>query len=204
MEIDFTQLTPAQVYRTVIQTLIPRPIAWVLSPNKNRSFNLAPFSYFNAISSDPPLIMLSVGKKTDGSFKDTRVNIEARQDFVLHIPCGSQAQTVTDSSASLANELSEVDNLQLETVPFEASPLPRIKDCPVAYYCRLFEILEMGYTPMSMIVGEIKAVYIDERIIQSNTSNELEIDAAEMDPLARLGGIQYATLGNILAIKRPK
>ena len=69
MIVELHSLTPAQVYLHMIQVLVPRPIAWVLSENASGSFNLAPFSYFNAVCSDPPLIMLSVGKKPDGSFK---------------------------------------------------------------------------------------------------------------------------------------
>ena len=71
MILDLSALQPAQVYFQMIQTLVPRPIAWVLSEIENDKYNLAPFSYFNAVCSDPPLIMLSVGKKPDGSFKDT-------------------------------------------------------------------------------------------------------------------------------------
>ncbi len=204
MELDFTELSPAEVYRTMVQTLVPRPVAWVLSLNHNHSFNLAPFSYFNAVSSDPPLVMLSVGKKSDGSFKDTRVNIEARPDFVIHIPAASQAQAVTDSSASLPLDQSEVEELQLETVRFADAPLPRIKNCPVAYYCRLHEILEIGATPMSMILGHIHTAYIDDRILRNVKDQSIEVDAVKMNPLARLGGIQYALLGDVLSINRPK
>ena len=79
MDIDLAALGPAQVYGLMTQTLIPRPIAWVLSENSDGGLNLAPFSYFNAVCSSPPLVMISVGKKPDGSFKDTRVNIEGRR-----------------------------------------------------------------------------------------------------------------------------
>ena len=85
MYLDLSQLSASQVYFTMTQTLIPRPIAWVLSDNGNDSLNLAPFSYFNAVSSDPPLIMLSVGFKPDGTHKDTAINIEQRKDFIVHL-----------------------------------------------------------------------------------------------------------------------
>ena len=79
MEIDLDSLSANGVYHTLTRTVIPRPVAWVLSENAGGDYNLAPFSYFNAICSDPPLIMISVGKKPDGSSKDTRVNITARR-----------------------------------------------------------------------------------------------------------------------------
>jgi flavin reductase (DIM6/NTAB) family NADH-FMN oxidoreductase RutF len=203
MEVDFNQLTPSQVYHSIVQTLIPRPIAWVLSLNKNQSCNLAPFSYFNAVSSDPPLVMISVGKKADGSFKDTKINIEARKHFVIHLPSVEQALAVNNSSATLANEQSEVDALDLETTDFELSPLPRLKDCPVAYACELFDILEIGQTPMAMILGKITALYIDDDIIEQPLDNQAVINSSKMNPLARLGGIDYSSLGKTFSIKRP-
>ena len=82
MHFDLSELSPNRVYYTMIQTLVPRPIAWVLTDNGNDSFNLAPFSYFNGVASDPPLLMISVGKKPDGTLKDTRTNIIERNEFV--------------------------------------------------------------------------------------------------------------------------
>ena len=204
MDIDLSKLNTSQVYRTVIQTLVPRPVAWVLSKNQNSSFNLAPFSYFNALSSDPPLLMFSVGKRDNGSFKDTRVNIEAREHFVVHIPSADQVQAVNDSSATLQPEDSEVDAFELPTAEFTGFPLPRIDGCPVAYGCELFELKEIGNTPMSMIIGEIKQVYIDDDIIESSGHESLKISAQKLNPLARLGGIEYAVLGELMSVPRPK
>ena len=85
MILDLSELKPAQVYFQMIQTLIPRPIAWVLSEIEAGKYNLAPFSYFNAISSNPPIVMFSVGKKPDGSDKDTHRNIAERKHFTIHI-----------------------------------------------------------------------------------------------------------------------
>ena len=202
MDIDFNDLSPAQVYRTMIQTLIPRPIAWVLSENKNQSFNLAPFSYFNAVSSDPPILMFSVGKREDGSAKDTRINIQTHKKFVIHIPSALQIDAVNASSASLPNEQSEVSEFNLETTKFAGSTLPRIVGCPVAYACELFEIMEIGNTPMAMILGKITAAYIDNEVLQVS-SDKLLVDAEKLNPLGRLGGINYVSMGEVLSRKRP-
>ena len=75
MYVDITQLDPQQIYITLTQTVIPRPIAWVLSENANGSLNLAPYSFFNAVSSEPPLVMISTGLKPDGCPKDTRETV---------------------------------------------------------------------------------------------------------------------------------
>ncbi|MET0093908.1 MAG: flavin reductase, partial [Sedimenticola sp.] len=77
MNIDLSEMPPGQVYFTMTQALIPRPIAWVLSENADGGHNLAPFSYFSAVSSEPPLVMLSIGRRPDGTPKDTAANIAA-------------------------------------------------------------------------------------------------------------------------------
>ena len=118
MYIDFSQLSANQIYGTMVQTVVPRPIAWVLSENPQEAYNLAPFSYFNAVCSDPPLLMISIGKKPDGSFKDTRVNIEQRKDFVVHIAHENMLDALNESSATLSAEVSEIELQGLITKPF--------------------------------------------------------------------------------------
>jgi flavin reductase (DIM6/NTAB) family NADH-FMN oxidoreductase RutF len=204
MHIELAGLSPNQIYFHMIQTLIPRPIAWVLSANEGGSFNLAPFSYFNAVSSDPPLIMLSIGKKPDGSHKDTRVNIEQRGDFVIHIPHQGQAQDVTESSATLAAGDSELDRLGLETAGIEGFPLPRLADCRVAYACQRYEIREIGGTPQSLILGLVRSIYLDESVVREDAKGRVKVDAKAVDPLARLGASQYLTAGEVLRIPRPR
>lgn len=126
MIVDFDQLTPGQRYIQTIQTLIPRPIAWVLSENADGGFNLAPFSFFTAICSDPALLMLSLGHKPDGSLKDTRTNLEARGFCVIHIPDRAMLEAMNASSATLPAGESEVDKLGLELTDFEGFRLPRL------------------------------------------------------------------------------
>ena len=134
MYFDLAELSPNQAYFTMTQTIVPRPVAWVLSENTSGDFNLAPFSYFNAVCSDPPLVMLSIGRKPDGSPKDTRVNIEQRGHFVIHIAHREQAKPMTESSATLDYGDSEVARLGLQTVPFQGFTLPRLTGC------RIFEV----------------------------------------------------------------
>jgi flavin reductase (DIM6/NTAB) family NADH-FMN oxidoreductase RutF len=144
MYFDFAEFSPNQAYFTMTQTLVPRPIAWVLTENAAGDYNLAPFSYFNAVCSDPPLVMLSIGRKPDGSPKDTRVNIEQRGHFVAHIAHREQAKPMTESSATLDYGDSELARLGLDTVPFQGFGLPRLADCRVAFACERYEIREIG------------------------------------------------------------
>ena len=204
MIIDLSKLKPAQVYFHMIQTLVPRPIAWVLSEIEAEKYNLAPFSYFNAVCSDPPLVMLSVGKKPDGSFKDTRVNIEQRKDFVVHIAHREVLEDLNQSSASLAADVSELDQLGLETIAFAGSRLPRIKPCRIAYACECYQIHELGNTPQSIIYGKVNQIYIDDAITRTSEKGHLIVDPEKLAPIARLGANQYMETGEIIRLGRPK
>lgn len=204
MLIDFAALSADQVYQQMIQTLIPRPIAWVLSENADGGYNLAPFSYFNAICSDPPLLMISIGKKPDGSPKDTRVNIEQRRHFVVHIPHRRQAEALTATAASLPAGESELRREGLATVPFEGFALPRLADCRVAYACRCYEIQEIGATPQALIIGEVTSLYLDETILDEDEKGRRKVAADKLDPLGRLGADEYLGFGEVLRVRRPK
>ena len=204
MILNLSELTSTQVYFQMGQTLLPRPIAWVLSEIETDKYNLAPFSYFSAISSNPPLIMFSVGKKPDGSLKDTRVNIEQRKDFVVHIAHREMLEPLNQSSATMDSSESEVDQLGLETVTFEGSRLPRLKDCRVAYACNCYDIHEIGSTPQSVIYGEITHMYIDDNIISTSETGRIKVHADKLDPIARLGANEYTSLGDIITLVRPE
>ncbi len=203
MIINLAELKPAQVYFTMIQALIPRPIAWVLSEIETGKYNLAPFSYFNAVCSNPPLIMLSIGKKPDGSFKDTRVNIEQRKDFVVHIAHRELLEDLNQSSATLNADVSELDLLGLETVPLEGSRLPRIDTCRIACACECYEIHELGSTPQSVIYGKVNQVYIDDAITSTNEKGRLKVHADKLEPVSRLGADEFMGFGEIIRMKRP-
>jgi len=153
MYLDFKTLTPNQCYGAMTQTIVPRPIAWVLSDSGDNNFNVAPFSFFTGICSDPPLIMLSIGKKDANEEKDTRVNIRERSHFVVHIPNTRHLDQVNTTSASLAHGDSEVDTANLGLVDIEGFALPRIVNCDIAIACQLYRIDEIGNVPQAVIYG---------------------------------------------------
>ncbi len=203
MIFNLDELSPNQRYFTLTQSIVPRPVAWVLTENSNQSLNLAPFSYFSGVSSDPPLIMISVGKKNDGSMKDTRANIIERNEFVIHIPHKEMAAAVTESARPLASGESEIDAQKLETVEFEGSKLPRLKDARIALACEKFRVEDITDS-QAMILGLIKAVYVDDGLITSNDNGRVTIDAEKLSPIGRLGGNDYTGLGEIITIERPR
>ena len=119
-------------------------MAWVLSENESGNYNLAPFSYFAPLCSEPPIVAISIGKKPDGELKDTRKNIIERKGFVVHIASGEAAEPMTKTAAGLAHNESEVDLIGGELKEFENSPLPRLVGCKVGFYCEYYDIHELG------------------------------------------------------------
>ncbi len=204
MDIKLSELSAGQIYATMTQALVPRPIAWVLSENDNATYNLAPFSYFTAVSSKPPLIMLSLGKKPDGSPKDTCANIQARREFVVHIPHLEMMSQVNDSSATHPAGFSEVDALGLELVDLEGSRLPRLAECRLAMACELYQIQELGEVPQALIFGRVNSIYVDDAIAGQDAKGRYKIHADRLDPLARLGAGEYQGSGQVIPLGRPK
>lgn len=206
MLLDLTQLGGDRVYHLLTQTIIPRPIAWVLSDNGGNgtepSYNLAPFSFFNAIASEPPLVLLSLSKKPDGSSKDSARNISDRDHFVIHIPRADQAELVSASAATLAHGDSELTKLGLATTAFGDFPLPRLTDCAVALACRREQILAIGDEPQTLIIGRIQLLYVDPAAV-SQQGERYRIDASLLNPLARLGANQYASISAPFTLERP-
>lgn len=204
MKLDFKTLSPNQCYGAMIQTIVPRPIAWVLSDNGDGSFNVAPFSFFTGICSDPPLLMLSVGKKDEAEEKDTRVNIRERRNFVLHIASTRHIDQVNKTSATLAHGESEIDVANLELISIDGFPLPRIVGCDVAFACELYRIDEIGSVPQAVIYGEIQSIIVDDKLIVPHPKGYFQVDSTILDPLSRLGGNNYGSLGGVLVANRPK
>jgi flavin reductase (DIM6/NTAB) family NADH-FMN oxidoreductase RutF len=204
LDINLNELSPGQIYATMTQALIPRPIAWVLSENESGSYNLAPFSYFTGISSRPPLLMLSIGKKPDGSPKDTLANIEARRDFVVHIAHREQMEQLNNSSAVYPAEISEVDELGLELTELKGSSLPRLADCRLAMACELHQIHQMGEVPQALIFGCINSIYVDDAVGDLDAKGRFKINADKLDPLGRLGAGEYSSFGEVIPLASPK
>ncbi len=198
MEINFSELSPAQAYFVMTQSIIPRPIAWVLSENQNQTFNLAPYSFFNAISSDPPLLMFSAGKRSEGTDKDSLTNIQRSGQCVIHIATAEQINQVHQTGTALPPEQSEIDEYNIELTKFDGFALPRVKQAPIAFGCEFYKVDEIGNKPMSLVFVEIKQAYIDDAVASWVKEGRLKIDSQQLNPLARLGGLEYSSVGEVL------
>lgn len=208
MIIDFTALTAPQAYHLMTQTIVPRPIAWVLTENEAGSgqdrYNLAPFSYFNSVDSNPPTLMISIGQQADGSSKDTLANIQRSGELVIHIASAQDIEALNQSAATLPYGESELAASSLTTTPVEGWALPRLSKTKIAFSCTLDHLHLIGKTPQSLVFARVNATYIADEIVRIDEANGRTIvDAAALDPLARLGGSNYAFLGEYISLKRP-
>ncbi|MFT4625895.1 MAG: flavin reductase (DIM6/NTAB) family NADH-FMN oxidoreductase RutF [Myxococcota bacterium] len=202
MLIDLTTLGGGPVYHLMTQTVIPRPIAWILTANDDSGLNLAPFSYFTAVSSSPPILMVSIGPRPDRTPKDTRRNIERGGWFVVHIAPSSLLGALNGSAGGLAPGESEVTAQGLDTAAVTDWPLPRLVGPKVAYLCKLHQVVELG--AQGLMFGEITSAWLDDAVVSVNDRGRLKVHADKVDPLARLGAAEYATLGDVLSLKRPR
>jgi len=206
MQLNFSEHSASERYHLMTQTVVPRPIAWALTESEGTpsSFNLAPFSYFTAVSSAPALLMLSVGKKPNGDDKDTLTNILKNKKMVIHIASEQQAELVTQTAATLAHGESELTNTTLTTTDFADFSLPRLSQCDIAYACELYEIKEIGDAPQTLIFVEVKHLYVSDSVINKEQTERIDITAEKINPLARLGGGEYASITAPFKLNRPK
>lgn len=204
MEIDFGTLSSSARYFALTQSVIPRPIAWVLSENEEQStYNLAPFSFFNAIASEPPLVMISIGHKDSGEIKDTWRNIERTSRFTICVPARDQADAVQKSANEFEYGISEVHESHLKIVTQTDWPVPRIEGCPIAFSCRLYEIKILPPESQAIIFGYVEKIFVDDRVLVQS-SKRLQIDPKLVDPLLRLGAGVFGSLGQVFpAVRKP-
>ncbi len=202
MIIDFTKMPTLTRYHVMTQTIVPRPIAWVLSQNEDKSLNVAPFSFFNAVCSNPPLLMFSVGRKSNGEIKDTRKNVLSGRPFIIHIASVEQAKLVNNSAAELSYGDSEVPAELLTYVDFTDCPLPIIAGCKVAYCCELYSVHEIGPNKQAIIYAEIKQLYLENQIVEE-LGGRYSINSDALNPLVRLGGSNYSKLDGFFSLVRP-
>jgi flavin reductase (DIM6/NTAB) family NADH-FMN oxidoreductase RutF len=194
MHVDPKTLSADETYKLLTGVVVPRPIAWVTTLSAN-GVNLAPFSTFTFVSPKPPMLAFSVGQR-DGIYKDTARNILALEEYVVHIADGALIEAVHGSAIEYPPEVSEIEMLGLETVPSLHVKPPRVAAAPIAMECRLRQCLEFGDTRSRLIVGEVLAFHFRDGLLQNG-----KIATKALDPLARLAGPNYATLGAVVAMQ---
>ena len=177
----------SQIYKLMSQTIIPRPIAWVVTEDEG-VVNVAPFSYFIGLSSDPAMVLVSVGHKADGTPKDTLLNIRKHKRCTICMVEENDLEKMHFSSVSLSHEKSEAVCFDIETETMKEGYPPKIVSSPVAYFCELFEEIALGGKTVPLIL-KVNEIFVDERIITD--TEKMQID---FKPVARIGK-KYAFLG---------
>jgi len=194
MLVDPAGLDTKALYRLMISVIVPRPIAWTSTVSADGVLNAAPFSYFQALSSKPPMVMISVGRRRGGNAKDTRSNIEATREFVVNLVGEASGVRMVRTSVDYPPEVSEFAEAGLTPVPSTKVKPPRIGECAVSLECRLDRVLDIGTS--GICIGEIVAIHLRDDVLATDGT----VDPWKLRPLARLGGASYAPLREVTEI----
>lgn len=189
MEVATADLTFEAAYRLLVGCVVPRPIAWITTLSETGKVNLAPFSCFTFVSSRPPMVAASIGPR-EGELKDTPRNIMRDKEFVVNIADMPLIEPLHRSSFDFPAHVSEVETLGLATAPSSDVRPPRLADAPISLECRLHQIVEFGELRTQLVVGEVVRFHIRDTLCTNG-----KIDSFALNPIARLGGPNYAALG---------
>lgn len=198
---DFSKIPPEVAYRWIVSLVVPRPIAWVTTRDQNHVINLAPFSFYNAISSYPPCLMISITRKSDHTKKDTLRNIEDNGEFVVHVSDEEHATLINQTSAELPYGESELVAAGLKSIPGTFTAVPRIASAKAAFECKVHQIVEIGDGTLgssALVIGKILGVHVATTVLTSGY-----VDIKKLNPITRLGGSLWASVGKVFDQKRP-
>ena len=201
MLLDFSTLPLREAYRWMTGTIYPRPIAWVSTISREGRTNLAPFSYFQAISANPPTLMIVPVNGRDGSKKDTVRNIELVPEFVVNLVSRALAEAMNRTSDTLPYGESEFEKFGIEAAPSERVKPPRVAAAPVAFECTLHQIVNIGEGPLAanVIFGRIQLAHVRDDVIGADGLP----DDRKLDLVGRLGREDYATTRDTFSMARP-
>ena len=176
----------------------PRPIGWITSMSAKGEINLAPYSYFNGVSSKPPVVMFA----SEGR-KDSVTNIEATGEFVCNLATWDLREAMNATSAPLPHGVNEMERAGLTAGPSRLVRAPRVAEAPCALECRLLRILTLDDlagrpTDCHVVFGQVVGVHIDDHFIKDGL-----LDTAAMQPIARCGYDEYAAVESVFSMARP-
>ena len=186
MELDFSTLTEYQRYKLMASLIVPRPIALVTTVNAGGVVNAAPFSMFNMLGEEPPIVMISLNKHKDGKLKDTAANILASGEFVVHLADEAIADQMHRCGEQLPPDQSEVDKVGFTTRASNAVKPPRIAEAPVAFECKLWEKLETE--SRYIFIGKVLWLHARDELIDLETHR---VRLQNYFPVARFGASFY-------------
>ncbi len=206
MKLDPATLSSDAAYFWQVATIVPRPIAWVSTLNEDGKANLAPYSFFTGVSSDPPTCLICVERRTvtrDGDVvsvpQDPWRNIERTGEYVIHAVNDALAHQMNETSRDLAYGIDEFDHVGLSKAASDRIAPPRIAEAPVAMECRLDRIVEVGRSGTAIIIGEILLWHVHDDLLVDG-----RLDMERLDAVGRMAGAGYTRTRDRFDMLRPK
>ncbi|MBI5965744.1 MAG: flavin reductase family protein [Chloroflexi bacterium] len=203
MELNPTTLPHQSIYKILTGSVLPRPIGWISSIDMSGRPNLAPFSFFNVVCSNPPTVLFCpMIRSLDGKTKDTLNNVRATNEFVVNIVTEDLLNAMNASSIEAPGEFNEFDYAGLTLAPSVAVKPPRVAESPIHFECRVREIIEIGNDPGggSIVIGTILRIHADDGVMLG----EDKINLTALKPIGRLMGSGYCRVTDIIEMERPK
>jgi flavin reductase (DIM6/NTAB) family NADH-FMN oxidoreductase RutF len=205
MKVDPAALSADAAYFWQVATIVPRPIAWVSTLNEGGSANLAPFSFFTGVSSDPPSCLICVARRKhpgeDGVRppKDTWRNIARTGEYVIHVVNDALAQQMNLTSRDHPYGVDEFEQAGVSKLASDRVAPPRIAEAPVAMECRLDRIVEVGRSGTAVIIGEILLWHVRDELLVDG-----RLDMSRLDAVGRMSGASYTRTRDRFDMIRPK
>jgi flavin reductase (DIM6/NTAB) family NADH-FMN oxidoreductase RutF len=197
------ETTPWQsLYKIMLGSIVPRPIGWVSTVDTEGRHNLAPFSFFNAVCANPPTLLFCSGvRSTDGSSKDTLINIRATGEFVVNIVSESLAEAMNLTAGEYPADVDEFELARLTPAPSVVVHPPRVAESLIQFECKLTQIVEVSDQPGggSVVIGRIVYIHVHDDVLIGTD----KIDIAKLQPIGRLAGTSYTRVNDIFDIVRP-
>ncbi|BCM93720.1 hypothetical protein IAD21_05611 [Abditibacteriota bacterium] len=163
MFFDLSQLAPRDAYKLLTGVVVPRPIAFVTSVSSEGIVNAAPFSFFNMLGSDPPVVAIGVGNRPEGGGKDTAHNIEEHREFIVNIVDEALAPSMNESAVDFPSDWSEVETLNLEISDGQIVRVPRLVQSPASLECRYHSTVHIGNN--RILLGEVVGLWIRDEFV---------------------------------------
>jgi flavin reductase (DIM6/NTAB) family NADH-FMN oxidoreductase RutF len=200
MILDFQTLPPRDAYNWMINTITPRPIAWVSTLSAAGQTNLAPFSFFQGVCASPPMLIFVGANDRTGKRKDSVVNVEQVPEFVVNVVPYELHEPMNHTSAPLPHGESEFEKFGIASAPSDRVKPLRVAAAPVAFECVLDRIVVLGNGPLgsSVVFGRILCAHVSESVLTDGA-----IDPRKLDTIGRMGGNYYTRTTELFEIKRP-
>lgn len=190
MMFDFEALPTADRYKLVVSTIVPRPIAWVVSQDAAGVLNAAPYSFFNALTDDPVVLAIGIGPRPDGAGKDTLANIRATGQFVVNLVSHSMLAAMNVTAIDFPPGVDELAQAGLSTLPSAKVKPPRIAGAPVALECETFQLIPVGHH--TVVLGKVLALHVaDEAMLDVEKKY---VDTPKLDLVGRMHGRGWYSL----------